>query len=181
MHGKIDAAPLEKATRANGKPGTEYHGPDLTPRAYTSSALKKLNRAKKYRIPSITYRHEPPEPDLCFSCISGSRKTKKNAARWNRIDPRHGGGSALCALRYNSYIWPDILFPAGPDLLFQIGAGITLNKYNETMRMVSQSSILKPPESLHVPICTHIRQTQSLSPHEVRWDFFSAENVLKEL
>ncbi len=51
--------------------------------------------------------------------------------------------------------------------MFQIGAGIALNKYNETMRMASQSSIMKSPESLHVSICIHIRQTQSLSPHKV--------------
>ena len=70
---------------------------------------------------------------------------------------KHVGACIKCI----SYIWPDLLFPAGPDLLFQIGAGIALNKYNETMRMVSQSSILKSPESIHVPfVYTYVRLTR---------------------
>ncbi len=69
-----------------------------------------------------------------------------------------------------NYIGPDLLFPAGPDLLFQIGAGAILSKYAETMRMVSQSSILEPPQSPRIPISIHTRQTQSLSPHFVRGD-----------
>ncbi len=57
--------------------------------------------------------------------------------------------------KHMNYIGPDLLFPAGPDLLFQIGAGAILSKYAETMRMVSQSSILESPESLCIPICIH--------------------------
>ena len=64
---------------------------------------------------------------------------------------------------------PDLLFPAGPDLLFRLVRGAIL-KYNETMRMVSQSLIMESLESLRGSICIHIRQTQSLSPHKVRGD-----------
>ena len=55
-----------------------------------------------------------------------------------------------------NYIGPDLLFPVGPDLLFQIGAGAILSKYNEIMHMVSQSSILEPPESPHLPIFPYV-------------------------
>ena len=61
---------------------------------------------------------------------------------------------------------------------FQIGAGAILNKCNETMRMVSQSSILESPESLRLLICTHVRQTQSLSPHKVRGDILFSHFVI---
>ncbi len=74
-----------------------------------------------------------------------------------------------------NYIGPDLLFLARPDLLFQIGAGAILSKYNEIMRMVSQSSILEPPESLRIPISIHTRQTQSLSPHKVRGGYHIGE------
>ncbi len=56
-----------------------------------------------------------------------------------------------------NYIGPDLLFSAGPDLLLQIGAGAILSKYNEIMSMVSQSSILEPPESPHIPTFPYTR------------------------
>ena len=75
-------------------------------------------------------------------------------------------------IKYINHIGPDLLFPAGPDLLFQIGAGAILRKYVETMRIVSQSSILEPPQSPRIQISIHTRQTQSLSPHKVRGDLY---------
>ena len=49
--------------------------------------------------------------NICLTCM------------WNiRGCTRYIRGS----FKYISYIWPDILFPARPDLLFQIGAGIAL-------------------------------------------------------
>ncbi len=55
----------------------------------------KIQNTKKWRAFPAGLRA------LKTARISWSRTTTKNDERWNRIDPRHGGGSALCAFRIN--------------------------------------------------------------------------------